>query len=164
MNIGERIKQIREEKGLTQEEVAQRAGVTAASLSRWENNEREPTFQNVEKVAQALGVTMAVMVKEPRKPGAGFRKIIEGKLYDTGKCEVIYKFRRLYEDPLTLIKGYVHRVWEDAEYLKTQKGTYLFYCPERKDLQIVTEEEVERTVKKLSADDYIRLFGEVEEG
>ena len=39
MNIGERMKQIREEKGLTQNEVAQRAGVTAASLSRWENKE-----------------------------------------------------------------------------------------------------------------------------
>ena len=78
MNIGGRIKKIREEKGLTQEEVARRAGVTAVSISRWENKEREPTFQNVERIAQALGVTMAEMVKEPQKPGAGFRKIIEG--------------------------------------------------------------------------------------
>lgn len=80
MNIGERMKQIREEKGLTQNEVAQRAGVTAASLSRWENEEREPTFQNVQRIAQALGATMAEMVKEPEKPKEGFRKIIDGKL------------------------------------------------------------------------------------
>ncbi len=164
MNIGERIRQIREEKGLTQEKVAKWAGVTAASLSRWENEEREPTFRNVEKIAQALGVTMAEMIKEPQKQGAGFRKIIEGKLYDTEKCNVIYKFRRLYKDPIPFMKDYVSKVWEDAEYLKTPKGTYLFYCPARKDLQIVTEAEVEKTIKQLSADAYIRIFGEVEEG
>lgn len=102
--------------------------------------------------------------KITQPPGEGFRKIIEGKLYDTGKCTVIYKFRRLYTDPIHFVKEYVHKAWEDAEYLKTQKGTYLFYCPARKDLQIVSEKEVKETIRKLSADSYIRIFGEVEEG
>lgn len=70
MNIGERLKRIRIEKGLTQEATANRAGVTAVSLSRWENGERKPTFQNVEKVAGALGVTMEGLTRET-KPGAG---------------------------------------------------------------------------------------------
>lgn len=164
MNIGERMKQIREEKGLTQNEVAQRAGVTAASLSRWENEEREPTFQNVQRIAQALGVTMAEMVKEPEKPKEGFRKIIDGKLYDTGKCELIYKFRRKYKDPIPFIKEFVSVSWEDAQFLKTEKGNYLFFCPARKELQIVSEKEVKETIRQLSADSYIRIFGEVEEG
>lgn len=42
MNIGERIKRYRKEKRMTQEEVADRAGVTAVSVSRWESGTRDP--------------------------------------------------------------------------------------------------------------------------
>ena len=70
MDIGQRMKQIRKEKRMTQEETADRAGVTAVSLSRWENGERNPTFQDVEKVARALGVTMEELTRE-QKPGTG---------------------------------------------------------------------------------------------
>lgn len=34
MNIEERLKRIRKEKGMTQDSVAERAGVTATSISR----------------------------------------------------------------------------------------------------------------------------------
>ena len=49
-------------------------------------------------------------------------------------------------------------------YEATEKGNYLFFCPARKDLQIVSEKEVKETIRGLSADSYIRIFGEVEEG
>ena len=58
----------------------------------------------------------------------------------------------------------VHTVWENAQFLKTVRGAYLFYCPARKDLQVVTEREVADTIRKLDADAYIRIFGGVEEG
>ena len=58
MNIEERLRQYRKEKRLTQKQVAERAGVTEASVSRWENGERNPDFQDVERIADALGVTM----------------------------------------------------------------------------------------------------------
>lgn len=96
-----------------------------------------------------------------------FRKIIDGKLYDTGKAEVIFKFRKKYTDPLPpLIYGenMVRNTWEDVCYLKTAKGALLFYCEERKDLQVVTEEQVRTTIRELDADAYIRIFREVEEG
>lgn len=165
MNIGERLKQCRKEKRMTQEQVAERAGVTAASVSRWENGEREPTFRDVEKVAAALGVAMEELTHEP-EPGTGFRKIIEGKVYDTGKARILFEFRRKYQDPLNPLffgENMVHTVWENAQFLKTVRGAYLFYCPARKDLQVVTEREVADTIRKLDADAYIRIFGGVEE-
>lgn len=166
MNIGERMKQIRTEKRMTQEATASRAGVTAASLSRWENGERNPTFQDVEKVAEALGVTMEELTRE-QKPGTGLRKIIDGKIYDTSSARIVFKFRRRYQDPLNPLffgDNMVRNIWEDVQYLKTVRGTYLYYCPKREDLQVVTEKEVAETIRKLDADAYIRLFGQVEEG
>lgn len=166
MNIGERLKQYRKEKKMTQEEVADRAGVTATSISRWENGERDPTFRDVEKIAAALGVTMEELTRE-QKRGTGLRKIIDGKLYDTENARILFTFRRKYQDPLNPLifgKNMVANSWEDAQFLKTERGAYLYYCPKRKDLQVVTEKEVADTIQKLDADVYIRLFGHVEEG
>ena len=166
MNIGERIKRYRKEKRMTQEEVADRAGVTAVSVSRWENGARDPTFRDVEKIAAALGVTMEELTREPKR-GTGLRKIIDGKLYDTESALILFEFRRKYQDPLNPLffgKNMVHNEWEDAQYLKTERGAYLYYCPKRKDLQVVTENEVKDTIRKLDADAYMRIFGQVEEG
>lgn len=166
MNIGERIKRIRIEKHMTQEAAAERAGVTAASLSRWENGERDPRFGDVEKVAGELGVTVEELTRE-QKTGKGFRKIIDGKLYDTGNARIVFEFRRRYQDPLNPLffgEGIVRNVWEDVQYLKTVRGTYLFYCPERKELEVVTENQVAEMIRNLDADAYIRIFGGVEEG
>lgn len=166
MDIGQRMKQIRKEKRMTQEETADRAGVTAVSLSRWENGEYNQTFQDVEKVARALGVTMEELTRE-QKPGTGLRKIIDGKLYDTASARIIFEFRRKYQDPLNPLffgENMVRNVWEDVQYLKTIRGTYLYYCPKRKELEVVTEKQVADTIRKLDADAYIRIFGDVEEG
>ena len=120
----------------------------------------------MEKVAEALGVTMEELTRE-QKPGTGLRKIIDGKIYDTSSARIIFKFRRRYQDPLNPLffgDNMVRNIWEDVQYLKTVRGTYLYYCPKREDLQVVTEKEVAETIRKLDADAYIRLFGQVEEG
>ena len=166
MNIGERIKRYRIEKRMAQKEVADRAGVTEVSVSRWENGMQDPTFRDVEKIAAALGVTMEELTREPKR-GKGLRKIIDGKLYDTESALILFKFRRKYQDtlnPLFFGKEMVHVEWEDAQYLKTERGAYLFYCPKRKDLQVVAEKEVKDVIRQLDADTYIRIFGQVEEG
>ena len=42
INIGERLKQLRLQKGLTQEQLAEVFGVSAQAVSRWENNTSYP--------------------------------------------------------------------------------------------------------------------------
>ena len=42
INIGERLKQLRLQKGLTQEQFAEVFGVSAQAVSRWENNTSYP--------------------------------------------------------------------------------------------------------------------------
>lgn len=57
--IGERIRRMREKRNLTQGELGKFAGVSVASVSKWEKNQAEPKGNNLSAIAQALGVEMA---------------------------------------------------------------------------------------------------------
>ena len=57
--MGIRIKEIREQQGLTQEELCNKADVSRATLCEIENNpHKKPTVRTLEKLAKALGVTL----------------------------------------------------------------------------------------------------------
>lgn len=56
MTIGERIKNERKKAGLTQQELADRLGVSFANISQYENNKRNPKHETVFKIADAIGV------------------------------------------------------------------------------------------------------------
>lgn len=53
-----RIKDLREAKGLTQEQVAQKLGVTQGTIAHWESGARTPTLTNMVKIADVLGVSL----------------------------------------------------------------------------------------------------------
>ena len=59
MKIGEAIKKLRLERGATQEDVALEAGTNAGNLSRIERCQQQPALELVEKIAAALGTTVA---------------------------------------------------------------------------------------------------------
>ena len=59
MKIGEAIKKLRLERGATQEDVALEAGTNAGNLSRIERCQQQPALELVEKIAAALGMTVA---------------------------------------------------------------------------------------------------------
>lgn len=56
MTIGQRIKEIRKQRGLTQQEVGKRIGVTASFIGQYENGARFPKFETLKKIAAALNV------------------------------------------------------------------------------------------------------------
>ena len=66
IDIVSRIKEIREEKGITQKEVCEKAKCTIVSLSRYESGKRNPTFESVERIANALGVSISDLCGEER--------------------------------------------------------------------------------------------------
>jgi transcriptional regulator with XRE-family HTH domain len=55
--IARRLQQLRVERGLTQAQLADKAGVRRATVTEWEKDERQrPVFDVLEKLAKALGV------------------------------------------------------------------------------------------------------------
>ena len=62
MTIGERIKKIRIEKGMTQKELAEKCGMFDSALRRIENGKQNPKKETVEKVAHALNLPVAALL------------------------------------------------------------------------------------------------------
>jgi len=54
--IGEKLKEVRTKRLLTQEELAEKADVSAATVVNVERNNQEPRFRTIRKLAQALDV------------------------------------------------------------------------------------------------------------
>lgn len=57
MNFGVVLAKIRTEKGLTQLELGEAAGVTAPPVSYWETGKRFPTIYSFIGILNALGIT-----------------------------------------------------------------------------------------------------------
>ena len=58
MTIGKRIAQLRKEKGLTQEELAQHMGISPQAVSTWENDQTCPDISALPALSKLLGVTV----------------------------------------------------------------------------------------------------------
>lgn len=56
--LGKRIVEYRKGKGMAQEDLALRAGISTATLSHIENGNRKPHIDTIGKIAWVLGVTM----------------------------------------------------------------------------------------------------------
>jgi transcriptional regulator with XRE-family HTH domain len=65
--LGKAIRQLREERELTQEAVAHDAGITAATLGVIERGLSNPTWATVGAIADALDVSMTELAKLAEK-------------------------------------------------------------------------------------------------
>jgi serine-type D-Ala-D-Ala carboxypeptidase/endopeptidase len=64
VHIGGRLKRLRILNALTQAQLAERAGVTTATVARAERNEIEPHMTTVRKLADALDVHPRELIEE----------------------------------------------------------------------------------------------------
>ena len=61
--FGERVRELRQAKGLSQEELAFRAKVHRTYLGGIERGERNPALKNITAIAEALDVTLSELFK-----------------------------------------------------------------------------------------------------
>ncbi len=66
--VGPRLRQLREQKGLSARQVADLAGVTPAYLSRLENGRLSPTVASLARLVAAMGETMSTLFQQPPGP------------------------------------------------------------------------------------------------
>ena len=62
--IGDRLKNLRIRRALTQQELADRAGISTNALNRIELNKAEPHMSTLRKLAQALAVDPTELIGE----------------------------------------------------------------------------------------------------
>ncbi len=61
--LGAAIRQLRNKRGVTQEDLAHDAGVTTGTLSLIERGKSNPAWGTVKSIAAALGVSLAEVAK-----------------------------------------------------------------------------------------------------
>lgn len=59
MDFGEKIVEIRKEKGISQKELAKRLGVSPVMVAHWEKGRRNPKLDTLAKIADALEVNLS---------------------------------------------------------------------------------------------------------
>lgn len=62
MHLGAAIKFCRQQRNLTQPELARRAGISPSYLSVLEKGKRDPSFSMIEKIARALDVPLSLLI------------------------------------------------------------------------------------------------------
>ena len=57
--LGQAFKEAREARGLAEDEIDQRAKLAKGYVAALENGDQDPTFDTMQKVAQAIGVPLS---------------------------------------------------------------------------------------------------------
>jgi transcriptional regulator with XRE-family HTH domain len=68
MIIGDRLRELREEKKLSQGDIEKRTGLVRPYISRVENNHTVPNIETLEKMARALEVPMYQLFYDGEEP------------------------------------------------------------------------------------------------
>ena len=100
MSIGENIYRLRKEKGMTQEDLAEKLDVTFQAISSWERDEYRPEFETFIKLTEVLEVPAT--------------SIIEDKSVTFNTKEAVYDWEHM--------KTYVKTFAKTAKMENTQKA------------------------------------------
>ena len=107
MTLGEKLAELRQKSGLSQDRVAELLGVSRQAVSKWERDEAKPDLDNIVNLSNIYNVTTDYLLKEKQE------KIQEEKKEST----YTYKSSSVFEDILRFVKekwywlGYGVLIW-----------------------------------------------------
>ena len=91
LKLGQRLKEVRTNLGLTLEDASKRTGLARSTLSKIENEQISPTFQAMQKLANGLQIDMPQLFEPPKKKVAAGRRDFtlkgQGKPHPTSTYE-----------------------------------------------------------------------------
>ena len=102
-NFSKRLKKVREEKGLSQAELAKVAGFQPAAISHFETGQRKPSFDNLKKLADALAVSIDYLLGRDIKRS------------DSLTGQLFRNFEKLSETDQQMIKDVAERLAQKSD-------------------------------------------------
>ena len=161
MNIAEVIRKYRKEAGLTQEEMANRLGVTTPAVNKWENGNSNPDIELLAPIARLLHISLDTLMSfhEELAPSE-----IGDMIREMDTMFISEGFETVYEWAADKIKEYPNcnmLIWQVAVMLDARRLTDVTIDSEKYDEQInawyelVLKDEDEK-IKRHAADS---LFG-----
>ena len=123
MDIGKRIKSARKAKGLTQKQLAEAVGVVTGTIQQYELGKRQPRIEQIEKIAEILGVSLSDLIGFSEFLEDSQRAHIKNKIVDT--AEVFSKLSLSEQvqliSSLSLTLDYIDRISPDEQREKAFK-------------------------------------------
>lgn len=136
MDIGSVIKKYRKEIGLTQEEMANRLGVTTPAVNKWENGNSNPDIELLAPIARLLNISLDTMLSFHEKlTGAEIEELIR----EMDNMFSKEGYEKTYEWAVKIVKEYPNcniLVWQVALMLDTRRMTGECKEPDKYDAQI----------------------------
>ena len=121
MNLGERIKQTRNKKGLTQEELSQKANISRVSIGNYERGDRTPPSNILIKIANALEISITELLDNNEDELIKVGKGSTGETRDILLNEYhVLKHRKQEKDYLKLLEDF---------YMMQYQLTHLGFAP-----------------------------------
>lgn len=77
MGIGSKLKNARNEKGITQEQAAELLDVSRQTISNWENNKSYPDIISVIKMSDIYSVSLDHLLKEEKSMNQTYQEFLE---------------------------------------------------------------------------------------
>lgn len=136
MSIGEVIRKYRKEEGLTQEEMADRLGVTPPAVNKWENGRSNPDIELLAPIARLLHISLDTLMSfQEELTSYEIEEIIRelDNLFDSEG------FEKGYERALEKIREYPNcnmLIWQIAVILDARRLAGDCADPEKYDGQI----------------------------
>ena len=120
MKFNERLRAIRKEKGLTQAELAEKAGIAVNSVRLYEAGARLPKLDTIARMAVAMGLTANDLMAVQWGKFDGIFLSDEEFQQDDREAQLIYHFRTLNDNGQTVA---VERVQELTQIPAYQRRT-----------------------------------------
>ncbi|WIV13678.1 helix-turn-helix transcriptional regulator [Proteiniborus sp. MB09-C3] len=149
MQIGEVIREYRKRKNMTQEEMANRLGVTAPAVNKWENGNSQPDIMLLVPIARLLNITLDTLLS--------FQEELTAEDINSIVYEIDAKLKdETYEDAFQWAKGKIEQ-YPNCEQLIWQMALILDAWRLAKD--IPDSEKYEDYIN----DCYVRALGSEDE-
>lgn len=149
MPFAQKLAKMRKEKGFTQEDMAQKAGVGIAQLRRYEGGKSSPTLEVIKNIAKTLGVTTDELIFDEEE-GVASNKIVDRKLLE--QFEMVTKMNPHDKDAIKtilesmILKSKLEDIMPSRADTTWSKEMRKVVSELRKGAKGYTEEEIESIV------------------
>lgn len=127
------LKELRKEKKLTQQELADKVGTNRFNITKWETGRTEPTLDNIIKLAEFLNVSVDKLLGvkiEDNQTAIGMFELLEEYLDD--QCDNISflesDYRAGYEQALEDVSEFVSDLANEDFSLQDMYDEYSRHC------------------------------------
>lgn len=172
MTVGEKIRTIRKEKGLTQKELGDKLGkISQQQIGQWETGKANPKKETLQKIAKALEVDIAVLMDiiplSNHEPHITFETEIKskvpGEIIIDITAENYEKYKKIFLLAFDKIIDEIHKSYDvETKFYNADTGEEVFFSEEEMNPKNLTDENkllfFQETVKEIRYNTILNTF------